>query len=1077
MFHHKKKGITFFFSLAWATFFFSSQAMVVYTQKEGPITHYFGDGAQKRMLEQGAAKGHTLFVKRALPDPEKKYAKPRVRFASYADLQQFIRFTWRCTPTKERCFYEIVPPDRPVRFYIVVRWNVSLACEPIEAVDAGHGHMMHVITTVIECVKELLKKDITMTRVLSTWLNEERVDMVVSYQLTADSLWFETLEQLKFFVKKVLLPRLKIPQGIAIDTMVYARNQLLPMHGNYIDDVRRTDLLEEGDVLLSSLVTVPPPENAVIITKKSIDALLAKPSKRKRNDDGDNVESDPEQDNDLFDQYKPAEREHVPPDHKEVIRKLQAMLAKHGDTSSIVGAPLPEPVESPAAATTIYPCSRAKDSEPRRCPYQCVHHNSGFYLSVHKQLGRVDYHCLSGYKACTGKPALFGYLNGVPQIDTTGLHKVVKYSEKHVRPYLFDTRILMVKSGMNTGKTFALKTLIQSLPPDTRLVVVSTRIAFANTTLGNLAEYGFDIYNKKNIGPLAWTPRIVIQYESLHRLTDTGKFTAYDYVILDEAESLMNNITSKTNGRNLDANSKVFCMLITSPKSRIIALDADLSDRTANCLKKLAGSENITLHINTFKALDRTLVIHRKKNKWLELLKRDLLAGKRLMIAVTSRSLAVNYIRPFLEKHGILFKEYFNTSTDSCMLDFQNLPEEWQKYQAIVFTPRVTVGADFAVEGYFDRIYAYGTFRSCVPRTLLQMCGRCRYPKDITIHMCIQGGEQAELSTIDDVATERTIHAGIVGTFMERTNEWVVKHEPVDEWIEEISRRNQLEATLSHENYANQMYQLAIDKQYTVLFDDGKDLDLGELPDAPPEDVAAKFDAAPLLEAYEAEEIQKKIEAGPQKTYDDDIECATAEDKWNLEVFSYRAKFTTPVTGAHYVAVEPHLDRIKHLCLTAMAAREVDRADLRKFGYTLPSELRLDSEKLIMLRAIATQLGMTDILDTSTDITRARILTIVPFLHSEGLLDKIKAEFNLSRSHPVTDFRQTVGLLNTLFGHWHSGRLKVVRSKWVVLENGRRREEQVYRLTFDEVHANKTLPEIAQTSNRWPEQVTVAPHD
>jgi len=60
---------------------------------------------------------------------------------------------------------------------------------------------------------------------------------------------------------------------------------------------------------------------------------------------------------------------------------------------------------------------------------------------------------------------------------------------------------------------------------------------------------------------------------------------------------------------------------------------------------------------------------------------------------------------------------------DSDLSDFKNLQQAWTTVQVVISTPRVTVGADFPTPDYFDRIYAYGTFRSCVP--LLQMCGRC----------------------------------------------------------------------------------------------------------------------------------------------------------------------------------------------------------------------------------------------------------------------------------------------------------------------------------------------------------------
>jgi len=105
------------------------------------------------------------------------------------------------------------------------------------------------------------------------------------------------------------------------------------------------------------------------------------------------------------------------------------------------------------------------------------------------------------------------------------------------------------------------------------------------------------------------------------------------------------------------------------------------------------------------------------------------------------------------------------------------------------------------------------------------------------------------------------------------------------------------------------------------LFDNTKPTK-GEKP--PDDDTAACFDAVPV----EAEHLLRH-----------------ADDKWRRQVHHDRGRFSRPVTGEHYVS--PHLQRVQHLCL--MAGELVDQLDMKKFKFSLPSELRLDSEKLSRL--------------------------------------------------------------------------------------------------------------------------------
>jgi hypothetical protein len=53
----------------------------------------------------------------------------------------------------------------------------------------------------------------------------------------------------------------------------------------------------------------------------------------------------------------------------------------------------------------------------------------------------------------------------------------------------------------------------------------------------------------------------------------------------------------------------------------------------------------------------------------------------------------------------------------------------WVQYDMIMFSPLLTVGIDFTMP-HFDVMFVFGTCRSCVPRTLVQMTKRIRVLRD-----------------------------------------------------------------------------------------------------------------------------------------------------------------------------------------------------------------------------------------------------------------------------------------------------------------------------------------------------------
>jgi hypothetical protein len=666
------------------------------------------------------------------------------------------------------------------------------------------------------------------------------------------------------------------------------------------------------------------------------------------------------------------------------------------------------------------------------------------------------------------------------EIDTDGL-KVERYNEPFVRQFgRAATRVECVKSAMGSGKTTALRKILTATgdPQEPlarrpllykRVVVVTPRIQFARTVYGNLKKLGFVLYNE--VEDVTQHDRIIIQYESLHALYPCGEGPRYDLVVLDEVESLLNNVTSAvTNKNRLKINASIFKGLV-SASTKVVAMDADLSNKTVRFFRDtLNDASQITLSINEHPGLPRDLVLYHQLAEWIAQIEDAVAAGKRIVVVTGSKKAADMHVIPLLEKaaaNGQFRFTYYHAKCDDALTrDFENLSDAWSKLDAVVFTPKVTVGADFSVRDHFDCIFAYGEALSVVPRTLLQMCGRCRHPKNKAIHAFVkQTRHDASRSTLASVGEDMLnrvsevseIEALIVDLESEHDMKTGrVRLEIAPNWLSTLYMHNRLEEERARANYTDELIRAAAAKGYTTVILGGTPSDA----DAKPKEAAWKaatairFDETPAIDDDEAATLEKCEQRGR----------ASEMDKYKLEKHHYRKKFPrVEVNGEHFVAVRKHMPTLFQICLSLreMSMMEVLNSDMQRWQ-NVYTELAVDKmvfPKLHLMNAVAVLVGLRGLLDTETRVTSARLKAIAPDL--EKLLPKIKTVFGLKR--PVKlKLKQVTGLLNALFRQWCGGTFKKIESTRP--RGGARERINTYRLHFAAVHSGKTLLDIARTS-------------
>jgi hypothetical protein len=138
---------------------------------------------------------------------------------------------------------------------------------------------------------------------------------------------------------------------------------------------------------------------------------------------------------------------------------------------------------------------------------------------------------------------------------------------------------------------------------------LSGRCSFANFIQGDFEILGIKNYldcKEKEIHE----DRIIISLESLHKLKNLD----YDYVIIDECETILKNLDGETmNGKTLN-NFNILKEIIMKCKNKIICADAYLSNRTIEFFNENYKHEKKTIIINNVPTNERKAFYYMNNN-------------------------------------------------------------------------------------------------------------------------------------------------------------------------------------------------------------------------------------------------------------------------------------------------------------------------------------------------------------------------------------------------------------------------------------------------------------------------------
>jgi hypothetical protein len=312
------------------------------------------------------------------------------------------------------------------------------------------------------------------------------------------------------------------------------------------------------------------------------------------------------------------------------------------------------------------------------------------------------------------------------------------YSDQYMRPYPIQPNTLCIKAPMGCGKTKALKDYINNYFTDSVFPQVIRFLTFRQTFAQSLLESfnEFKLYSDI-IGDINQNEhkKVIIQVESLHRIMINKYTEPINLLILDEVESILAQFNSGLH-KHFNAAFAAFQWMIMTAE-RVICIDANISERTFNTLKRMRPQHEIYFQHNIFKKESENIYkVTNNNSEWLSIMLTFLSNNKKIVIPTNSKLEAEVYKNLIQEtfpnkKIHLYSSEMSNSEKNE---HFSDVNKYWSQLDVLIYTPTCSAGISFELE-HFDMVFAHFTDASCDVETCRQMLMRVRNIKTKTYYI------------------------------------------------------------------------------------------------------------------------------------------------------------------------------------------------------------------------------------------------------------------------------------------------------------------------------------------------------
>ena len=375
-------------------------------------------------------------------------------------------------------------------------------------------------------------------------------------------------------------------------------------------------------------------------------------------------------------------------------------------------------------------------------------------------------------------------------------NRYIECDEFNMSQTLNENDVVFIKSPMGTGKSWTLKRIFGKYKS---ILYLSCKRAFASAMFQEFKNNGFinydDVIPKSNIKN---HDKIICSVESIQHCRDK-----YDLVIIDESESIADNLTGEMFKKNNPIQGATTMYDIIYNSNKHLVMDAFISQRSFKFIADIleTKTKNIYYLKNMFQYKQRKYLEYTKKNAFIYAIKTDLDAGKRVVVVCGSKNLA-NQIVNECKKYDI---NYYHSGKKLNLNVKVN--EEWKNCNLLLYTPTITAGISYDNEEYpFDKLYIYSVNKGSTHfRNIIQAHKRVRHFNDNTIGILFSEGYKFNDDHIpikmDEIIALEYQHKS---TLFGEDTKFLLQCEKM-EYIYNIFIHNKLEANISqvqHKDFA-----------------------------------------------------------------------------------------------------------------------------------------------------------------------------------------------------------------------------------------------------------------------------------
>jgi len=294
---------------------------------------------------------------------------------------------------------------------------------------------------------------------------------------------------------------------------------------------------------------------------------------------------------------------------------------------------------------------------------------------------------------------------------------------------------LIVKSRYGSGKTTYLQRLIKNRNPE-RVLFITYRQTLARDIMKNFGKLGFKNYLDSYDDPSVWnSKRLIVQIDSLLQVLNKNdgfitenKFKAYDMIILDESESLLDHIDGKTMEKKEIDIFNFFDAILRQCK-KVLFMDGDVSERSLSFAKNYG---EMTYIKNKNIQGNRVINLILNEEQFEDQLREDLTnfykEDPKFRVCIVSQSsskcLALyDKIREQLP-HLVVKKLIGQDGGETKKHFFEDINVTLENTNVFLYSPVIEAGVDITVK--VKKVYGILSTKSNSQRAFLQMINRCR---------------------------------------------------------------------------------------------------------------------------------------------------------------------------------------------------------------------------------------------------------------------------------------------------------------------------------------------------------------